>query len=96
MSQEREALVTNGWRSLDPNVPMHSQVSVQLRTQIRDGLWIGRSDVPGEAELAERLKVSVIASRKALERPASEHWIERGRGRKTVARAPQLLRRMTK
>jgi GntR family transcriptional regulator len=66
---------------------MHYQIYVQLRAEIKDGLWIDRRDFPGEADLAERFGVSVITSRKSLERLASEGWIDRGRGRKTVARA---------
>lgn len=78
--------------ALDANVPMHYQIYVQLRTEIKDGLWIGRSDFPGEVELAERFGVSVITSRKALERLADESWIERGRGKRTMANPPPPVR----
>ncbi|MBY8863445.1 GntR family transcriptional regulator [Nocardia sp. CA2R105] len=70
---------------LDGDVPMQVQIYRQLKSEIVDGLWIGRDGFPGERELADRFGVSVITSRNALERLAREGFIERGRGRRSRA-----------
>lgn len=78
---------------LNPDVPRHHQIYLQLRAEIADGIWVGRSDFPGEQDLARRFGVSVITSRKALSRLADEGWVERGRGRRTrVLRGPARAR----
>ncbi len=69
---------------LDPNIPMHHQIYIQLRMEILDGLWVGRSDFFGEEELAAKFNVSKITSRRALERLDAERLIRRERGRRTV------------
>jgi GntR family transcriptional regulator len=79
---------------LDADVPRHHQIYLHVRSEIVDGAWVGRDDFPGEQELARRFGVSVITSRKALERLAGEGFIERGRGRRTrVLREPSAARR---
>jgi GntR family transcriptional regulator len=79
---------------LNPDVPLHHQIYIQVRAEIDDGLWVGRKGFPGDYELAERFGVSVITARKALERLTSEGWLERGRGRRPrVLRAPSTVRR---
>ena len=88
MRPDRRKHPINQRIALDKNVPMQYQIFVQLRAEIVDGLWIRRNDFPTEAELAQRFGVSVITSRKALERLATEGWIERSRGRRTIAKAP--------
>jgi len=67
---------------------MQQQIFAELLSQIVDGLWIGRDDFPGEVELARQFGVSVITSRRVLERLAADGWIERGRGRRTAVRTP--------
>ena len=74
--------------AFDPAVPLHHQVYLELRRQIADGLWQGRTDFPGERELADRLGISVITTRAAMERLVSDGLIERRRGRR-----PQILYR---
>jgi GntR family transcriptional regulator len=69
---------------LDPDVPMHHQIYMQLRNEILDGLWVGRPDFPGDEELAAKCNVSIITSRQALVRLASEGLIRRERGRRPV------------
>src|SRR5258706_8079320 len=81
--------------ALNPDVPLHHQIYLQLKAEIGDGLWVGRADFPGEIELDERFGVSVITTRKALGRLDSERWIDRGRGRRArVLRGPSLLTRV--
>jgi GntR family transcriptional regulator len=75
--------------TFDPAVPLHHQVYLHLRREIADGLWQGRDDFPGEREVAERLGISVITSRAALDRLADDGWIERRRGRR-----PRILYRI--
>ncbi|ADI11795.1 GntR family transcriptional regulator [Streptomyces bingchenggensis BCW-1] len=70
---------------LNPDVPMQQQIYRQLRAEILDGLWVGRTDFPGERELAERFKVSVVTARTPLERLGEEGLVERGRGRRPRA-----------
>src|SRR5882757_868486 len=70
---------------LDTDIPIQVQIYRQLRAEILDGLWLGREGFPGERELAERFGVSVITSRRALERLAREGLVERGRGRRSQA-----------
>lgn len=78
---------------LNPDVPLHHQIYLQVRVEIQDGLWVGREDFPGESELADRFGVSVITARKALERLTTEGWVERGRGRRPrVLRPPSPLK----
>src|SRR4051812_43512927 len=74
-----------GTTAFDPAVPLQYQVYVQVRHEIDDGLWLDRSDFPGERELATRYGVSVITTRAALDRLADEGWVERSRGRGTRA-----------
>ncbi len=64
---------------------MQVQIYRHVRSEILDGLWVGRADFPGERDLAARFGVSVITSRAALERLASEGLISRGRGKRTEA-----------
>ena len=74
---------------LSQDIPLHHQIYLQVRTEINDGLWVGREGFPGEDGLAERFGVSVITARKALERLTTEGWVERSRGRRPrVIRAP--------
>ena len=68
---------------LCPDIPIQVQIYRQLRAEIHDGLWVGRDDFPGERELAERFKVSVITSGAALARLVGDGLISRGRGRRT-------------
>ncbi|MEV5843567.1 GntR family transcriptional regulator [Streptomyces sp. NPDC051985] len=70
---------------LNPDVPMQQQIYRQLRAEILDGLWVGRTDFPGERELAERFKVSVVTARTPLERLGEEGLVERGRGKRPRA-----------
>jgi GntR family transcriptional regulator len=67
------------------DIPLHHQIYELLRVKIMDGLYVGRGDFPGEAELARRFDVSVATSRAVLQRLASEGLIERGRGRRPEA-----------
>lgn len=70
---------------LGRDVAMQVQIYRHLRAEIVDGLWVGRADFPGERDLAARFGVSVITSRAALERLASEGLLSRGRGLRTRA-----------
>ena len=72
-----------------PVLPLTEQIYAALKNEILDGLWVGRETFPGEDEVAKRFGVSVITSRRALEKLTAEGFIERGRGRKgRVIRAP--------
>jgi len=74
---------------LDPNVPIHEQLFQLLRNEILDGLWAAAAGFPGEQELAERYGVSVITSRKVLDRLGAEGLVDRGRGRRPrITHAP--------
>jgi GntR family transcriptional regulator len=68
--------------TFDPAIPRQHQVYLQLKQEIADAVWEGRT-FPGEQELARRFGVSVITSRGALTRLVGDGWIERGRGRGT-------------
>ncbi|WP_040491213.1 GntR family transcriptional regulator [Ilumatobacter nonamiensis] len=68
--------------AFDPSVPLHHQIYLQLRREIADGLWTGRTDFPGEREVAELFDASVITSRSALDRLSTEGWIRRQRGKR--------------
>ena len=68
---------------LDPNIPMHHQIYIQLRMEILDGMWVGRANFPGEEELAAQYNVSKITSRKALESLVADNLIRRERGRRS-------------
>ncbi|MFI0821057.1 GntR family transcriptional regulator [Streptomyces sp. NPDC021098] len=70
---------------LGPDVPIQVQLYRQLRAEILDGLWVGRTGFPGERDLAERYGVSLITSRRALERLAREGLVVRGRGRRATS-----------
>jgi GntR family transcriptional regulator len=79
---------------LDPNVPIHQQLYLLLRNEILDGLWAHAQAFPGEQEMAERYGVSVITSRKVLDRLGAEGLLERGRGRRPkVTYVPPPARR---
>jgi len=75
---------------LDADVPLHHQIYLHLKAAIADGLWVGRDDFPGEVDVAKQFGVSVITSRRALNRLVAEGYIDRGRGRRTrVTMHPQ-------
>ncbi len=77
---------------LNPDIPLHHQIYRQIRSEISDGLWVGRQGFPGVEELAKRFGVSIVTTGKALERLTTEGWIERGRGRRSrVLRAPSSV-----
>jgi GntR family transcriptional regulator len=69
-------------KALDPNIPLHQQLFTLLEREIVDGLWVGRTDFPGEHELAENYGVSSITSRRVLDRLVEDGLIDRGRGRR--------------
>ena len=74
---------------LNPNIPIHQQLYTLVRNEILDGLWVASESFPGERELAERYGVSVITSRKVLDRLVQEGLVDRGRGRRPrVTHAP--------
>lgn len=80
---------------LDPNVPIHQQLYMLVRNEILDGLWIDDQSFPGEQELAERYGVSVVTSRKVLDRLVGDGLVDRGRGRRPrVIQIPQPARRV--
>jgi GntR family transcriptional regulator len=68
---------------VNPNIPLNEQLYVLLRNEILDGLWAGRDGFPGEQELAAQFGISVITSKRVLERLEADRLIERGRGRRT-------------
>lgn len=70
--------------TFDSSVPLHHQIYLQVRREIADGLWAGRTDFPGEREVAERFGASVITARSALDRLNAENWIKRQRGKRPV------------
>jgi GntR family transcriptional regulator len=75
-----------------PVLPLTEQIYAALKNEILDGLWVGCESFPGEDDVAKRFGVSVITSRRALERLTAEGFIERGRGRKgRVIRAPNKV-----
>lgn len=78
---------------LNPDIPLHHQIYLQLRAEILDGLWVRRAGFPGVEELAARFGVSVITAAKALERLTQERLLDRGRGRRpSVLRPPHATR----
>ena len=83
----------DGFGFLDPNIPLHHQIYMHIKSEILDGLWVGSDGFPGENDLAKKFGVSVITTRTALERLAAEGWIQRGRGQRTqVIRRPEISR----
>ncbi len=74
----------------DASIPLHHQIYLQLRREIADGLWTGRTDFPGEREVADTFGASVITARSALDRLNTEGWIQRQRGRR-----PRVLHELT-
>lgn len=89
-ARQRSRLADHGYGKgdadvLGPDVPIQVQLYRQLRTEILDGLWGGRTGFPGERDLAERYGGSRITSRRALERLAREGLVVRGRGRRATS-----------
>jgi GntR family transcriptional regulator len=77
-----------------PHIPLNEQLYALLRNEILDGLWVGREGFPGEQELAAQYGVSVITSKRVLERLDADRLIKRGRGRRTqVIGGPKQSRR---
>jgi GntR family transcriptional regulator len=70
---------------LGRDTPAQVQIYRQMKAEILDGLWVGRSDFPGDQDLAERFGVSVVTSRAVLERLARDGLVQRSRGRRTRA-----------
>ncbi len=69
--------------TLNPDIPLHFQIYVQLKTEIVEGLWTDGKDSYGEENIAKRYGVSIMTVRKALGRLTSEGLIYRRRGRRT-------------
>ena len=79
---------------LHADVPLYHQIYLHLRGEIVDGAWVGRDDFPGEVDLARQFGVSVITSRKALDRLTEDGYIERARGKRTrVLQQPERSHR---
>lgn len=70
---------------LGRDTPVQVQIYRQMRAEIIDGLWVDRTDFPGDQDLADRFGVSVVTSRAVLERLARDGLVERSRGRRTRA-----------
>ena len=85
LQRRKEGEATGDAQLLDANVPMHHQVYSQLKREILDGLWMGRPGFPGETELTSMFDISLITSRRALERLAREGLVRRERGRRPMA-----------
>ncbi|MGE0828848.1 MAG: GntR family transcriptional regulator [Hyphomonadaceae bacterium] len=66
----------------DLDVSLHHQIYLAVRAEILDGLWIGRSDFPGEVGLAKQFNVSVITARAVLNRLVKDGFLLRSRGHK--------------
>jgi len=69
--------------TLNPDIPLHFQIYVQLKTEIVEGMWTDGKDSYGEESIAKRYGVSIMTVRKALGRLTSEGLIYRRRGRRT-------------
>ena len=85
LRRREDGEATGDAQLLDANVPMHHQVYSQLKREILDGLWMGRPGFPGETELTSMFNISLITSRRALERLAREGLVRRERGRRPMA-----------
>src|SRR3954466_6539104 len=71
-------------------VPLHHQVSLDLRAALDAGEWRPGDRLPPERELAERYGCSLITVRRALSDLARERRIERSRGRGTFVSRPPI------
>jgi GntR family transcriptional regulator len=65
-------------------IPLHSQLNAILRSAIADGSLPPGSQVPTEAELQDKFKISRSVVRQALLSLTADGLIQRGRGRGSV------------
>lgn len=70
--------------TIDRALPLQQQILGELRSEIDDGLWVGRTGFYTEKEIAARFGVSLITSRAVLDRLAEEGFLDRGRGRRSI------------
>ncbi|WP_251976819.1 GntR family transcriptional regulator [Salinicola avicenniae] len=77
--------------------PLYRQLARQLEAAIEAGLWQAGDALPSERALAERLGISRITARKALDQLVSIGLIQRARGSGTfiAPRLNQSLARLT-
>lgn len=72
----------------DSHVPMHRQLSRQLREAIAKGVYRPGDRIPTEPELVQRFGVSRITARQAVERLAREGLVVRKQGKGTFVSGP--------
>jgi len=74
--------------------PLYYQVYELLRARIASGEWRSGAPVPGEAELARELSVSVGTVRKTMDELTRERLVVRERGRGTLVKneRPRAIR----
>lgn len=64
--------------------PLYHQIYLILRTRILEGEFPGGALLPGEQDLAKRLKVSRITVKRAMNELAEDRLVTRHRGRGTI------------
>lgn len=71
--------------------PLYQQVYHIIRSRILSGNWDSLRPLPGEADLARELRVSIGTVRKAMDQLARDHMVVRERGRGTFIRSVDQL-----
>jgi DNA-binding LacI/PurR family transcriptional regulator len=79
----------------EPLLPQRQSLVAQtvaiLRASLRDGVW--KDFLPGEIELCERLQISRVTLRAALDQLQREKWIQGGQGRRRrILARPRVAR----
>ena len=95
------SMTTKRWTTLRPNsadpTPLYLQLAHNLSDAINSGQWQAEEALPPERELSEKLGVSRVTARKALDMLVQQKLIQRRQGSGTfiAPRLEQPLSRLT-
>lgn len=74
----------------ESHIPLYIQIEEELRGSIRSGELLALAQVPSEADLSDRFRVSRMTARKALDRLVGDGLIFRQPGKGTFVAPPKI------
>ena len=79
------------------SMPLHSQIKLELETQLKDGRWKAGDLFPTDKQLMEQYNVSSTTVRRAIYELVKDGWLVRRSGKGTFVRKDMVedLNRLT-
>ena len=84
-----------GSEKLDPNsyIPLYYQLKEILLEKLESGEWSEGSMIPSEKDLQKTYEVSRVTVRRTIELLSNEGFLDRKRGKGTIAKKPRIEER---